>query len=58
MSLTVITECDNITICETITDTPIMDYVEKVMLNFDEQNNIIIYVVVNTGDKIISIKLK
>ena len=58
MSLTVITECDNITICEAITDTPIMDYVEKVMLNFDGQNNIIIYVVVNTGDKIISIKLK
>ena len=58
MSLTIITECDNITICETITNGSVFDYIMTVMNDFDDVRDIVMNMIINIGDKLITIRLK
>ena len=58
MSVTVITTCDDITIVETLDDESIYEYINKIMDEFDDKNNVSIVMVINTGAQLITLKVK
>ena len=58
MSVTVITTCDDITIVETLDDESIYEYINKIMDEFDDKNNVSIVMVINTGTQLITLKVK
>ena len=58
MSITLITTCDNITICETLCDESVYEYINKVVDEFDDKNSVSITMIINTGTQLITIKVK
>ena len=58
MSVTVVTTCDDITIIETLDDESIYEYINKIMDEFDDKNNVSIVMVINTGTQLITLKVK
>ena len=58
MSVTVVTTCDDITIIETLDDESIYEYINKVLDEFDDKNNVSIVMVINTGAQLITLKVK
>ena len=58
MSISIITTCDNITICETLYNESIYEYINNVVNEFDDKNNVSIKMIINTGSELITIKIK
>ncbi len=58
MSITVITTCDDITIIETLDDESIYEYINKIVDEFDDKNNVSIVMIINTGTQLITLKVK
>ena len=58
MSLTIITTFDNVTICETINEGTVLEYINNVFNDIDDKNNVTMNMIVNTGDKLVTIRLR
>ena len=58
MSVTVVTTCDDITIVETLEDESIYEYINKVVNEIGDKNNVSIVMIINTGTQLITLKVK